>query len=226
MITKNIIGKKYGRLIVLELSGRNKEGDAICVCLCECGKTILVAANNVKRGHTKSCGCLRRDVLSVAKTTHGMHESAEFKIWSGIKSRCLNKNNPAYKNYGARGITICDRWMNSFIDFFSDVGRRPSADMSIDRIDNDKGYEPGNVRWATRKEQARNRRNDNLFGGKRGGGACGERQGSSKLTEKEVREIRQQKGNITQKKLASMHGVSRITIQSIQKGFTWKCVLA
>jgi hypothetical protein len=91
--------------------------------------------------------------------THGMRNSSEYRIWGGIKTRCTNKNSPDYDRYGGRGVTMCDEWLGNFEAFLNHLGPRPSKQHSIDRIDNDKGYEPGNVRWATTKEQARNRRN-------------------------------------------------------------------
>jgi hypothetical protein len=91
--------------------------------------------------------------------THGMRNSSEYRIWSGIKTRCTNKNSSDYDRYGGRGITMCDEWLGSFDAFFNHLGLRPSSQHSVDRINNDKGYEPGNVRWATKAEQARNQRN-------------------------------------------------------------------
>lgn len=96
-------------------------------------------------------------------TTHGMTRSIEFRIWAGIKTRCFNRNDPGYVRYGGRGITICDRWKNSFEAFYADVGPKPEWADSIDRIDNNGNYEPGNVAWATTKEQANNRRTNRII---------------------------------------------------------------
>lgn len=128
-----------------------------CVCP-NCGSHFFANLQRVRHKITKSCGCAK----SIAKTKHGFananKQSTEYKIWAGIKSRCENKNTPAYEGYGGRGIKMCDRWRKSFVDFLHDVGFRPSSNLSLDRINNDGNYEPGNVKWSTQKEQCRNTR--------------------------------------------------------------------
>jgi hypothetical protein len=133
----------------------------------------MVGYSNFMRGTPRSCGCRTGAIISEAKTTHGCagHGAArrpEYRTWSQIIQRCGNKNNPAYKNYGGRGITVCKRW-RKFENFFSDMGPRPSVQHSIDRTDNNKGYTPSNCRWATRKEQTRNTRHCRFleYGGRR-----------------------------------------------------------
>lgn len=139
--------------------------NSIPVACLMCGKVKLVQPNVIAKGAGKYCG---RTCYAASITTHGESaatgDSAEYRIWHTMKERCLNPNATGYAaTYGGRGITICDRWRDSFEDFLIDMGRRPSPDHSLDRVNNERGYEPGNVRWATRSEQARNRRSNRLL---------------------------------------------------------------
>jgi len=156
----NEIGKKHNRLTVLSLYGRNKSGNVIWKCLCDCGNIVNVGSGNLKNGKTKSCGCYFLEKVS----THGLTiggRTREYRIWSGIKGRCNNPKNDRWHDYGGRGIKIYDEWANSYEEFLKYMGKCPSKSHSIDRYPNLNGnYEPGNVRWATQKEQCNNKRNN------------------------------------------------------------------
>jgi len=157
----DLIGEKFGRLTVLEFAGI-KNGKTTWLCECECEKTITVNGGDLSRGHTQSCGCLKREKAGVRiaeqNLTHGQTGSRAYETWISMKSRCLNKNYFYYKNHGGRGIRICERWMK-FENFYADMGERPNG-RTLDRINNDGNYEPENCRWATAKEQHRNKRNN------------------------------------------------------------------
>lgn len=160
MKTKNLSGLVFGLLTVIE-EVHTSENKAIrpshrkWVCRCACGKYSSVSSASLGHGKTKSCGCLR---LKGREPRHGDTNSHEYEVWSQMKRRCLNPKNPAYKNYGGRGITVCERWLNSYENFIADMGRRPSDLHSIDRINNDGNYEPSNCKWSTRLEQCANKR--------------------------------------------------------------------
>lgn len=157
----NLEGQKFGRLTVLEITDRRIGGNVVWLCVCECGKQTEVKAGNLQSGMTKSCGCLRSEKSTVTHTTHGKRNTNLSMVWQSMKQRCLNPNNKSFKNYGGRGITICDEWKNDFQAFYDYVSVLPhfgEAGYSLDRINNDGNYEPNNVRWATAKEQSNNKR--------------------------------------------------------------------
>lgn len=155
-------GQRYGRLVVLaELPDRTKDRQRRWQCQCDCGATTVAIGPNMVKGNTSSCGCIHREGLLARNTTHGQSKTKqhtpEYTTWCNMRARCENPKSMYYANYGGRGIAVCERWQ-AFEHFFADMGPRPSPKHSIDRINNDLGYEPGNVRWATRTEQNRNRR--------------------------------------------------------------------
>lgn len=150
-------GERFGRLVIHEFIGSDSRHPRVR-CLCDCGKWCEPHWGNVKRGVTQSCGCLHNEQLSKRAKTHGLTKTIEYRIWADMISRCERPTATGYKDYGDRGIGVCQTWRQSFVAFLADVGQRPSPLHSIDRINNDGNYEPGNVRWATKSEQRLNQR--------------------------------------------------------------------
>lgn len=163
--TSALEGTRFGRLTVLLFVERSK-GHIYYLCRCDCGNERRVSRAALRNGKTKSCGCLMRDINIRRSTTHGQasqgRPTREYMVWSNIKRRCLDPSNKSYKDYGGRGITVCERWLGSFEAFFENMGLCPEG-YSIDRRDNEGNYEPGNCFWASREHQNSNKRSNILI---------------------------------------------------------------
>lgn len=153
----DITGLKYGRLLVVSRA-KNINGRTAYNCICDCGKSTVATANDLRRGHTSSCGCLHKEKVAALNRTHGMgYECREYRSWNAAKKRCRTKSNKSFKCYGAAGVDMCDEWAESFEKFLADMGRCPDG-MTLDRINPFGNYEPGKCRWADRKTQNNNQR--------------------------------------------------------------------
>lgn len=153
----NLSGLRFGRLLILnEYDIYN--GSKRYKCICDCGKSSIVFHSNLKKGNTKSCGCIEKEKWKKIITKHGDYGSPEYIAWRNMLQRCYYKKNISYYNYGERGITVCDRWKTSYLMFLKDMGRKPDLELTLDRINNNKGYFPENCQWATRSQQNKNRR--------------------------------------------------------------------
>lgn len=153
----NLTGSRIGRLTVLERAERAPDGKACWLCLCDCGKRKVIRAAVLQIGKATSCGCFANEMTSKRSTTHGLTHSPEWAAWRRIKARCNDTRADQFARYGARGIKVCEQWLASFETFFADMGPMPEDKRTIDRIDNAKGYEPWNCRWASVTEQNRNK---------------------------------------------------------------------
>lgn len=157
---QEVCGKRFSRLVAIEFSHRHG-GDRFYRFACDCGTEKVINLSNVRKGRTASCGCLWLESVTAKRpdiTKHGLNLHPLYNTWRGILNRCYNESRHNYKYYGGRGITVCDRWRNSMALFLEDIGDRPSPKHTLDRIDNDGNYEPGNIRWAEWHDQRMNQR--------------------------------------------------------------------
>jgi hypothetical protein len=155
---KDLTGQRYGYLVVLEQNGRSASGNVKWLALCDCGEKTTATSGNLQYGSVASCGCRRFKHAQRSESQHGpLMQTSEYQTWASMLARCGNPKDKFWRRYGGRGIHVCERWRR-FDHFFADMGRKPSPRHSIDRVNNDGNYEPGNCRWATSSEQLRNRR--------------------------------------------------------------------
>ncbi len=160
---KDLTGQQFGRIVILRRDPSPAETTgAYWICSCDCGNEFSARGSNLTKGDIRSCGCLRRELAAARMTRHGGKKRSgatpEYRVWSQMIGRCHTETNESFPDYGARGIIVCERWRSDFAAFLSDMGPRPSLKHTLDRIENDGNYEPGNCRWATRTQQNRNRR--------------------------------------------------------------------
>lgn len=159
----DLTGQQFGRLTVLECIGSAKDKHRLWLCQCQCGKTTVVPSNSLKKGSTQSCGCIALEhttKMGLDSATHHLRHTRLYNIWANMKQRCYNTDNPRFKDYGARGIVMCNEWRNSFENFYKwSISNGYDKKLTIDRIDNDGVYEPSNCKWSTYKEQSQNKRN-------------------------------------------------------------------
>jgi len=146
----DLTGQRFGRLVVISENTKKKKHDIYWWCQCDCGEITCAQGNNLKSGHKKSCGCLSME----SRTKHNFYKTNTYSTWQAMKSRCQNPKNRAFKHYGGRGISVCERWQD-FTAFLSDMGEKPSG-KCLERIDNDGNYCPENCKWETQIEQMHN----------------------------------------------------------------------
>jgi hypothetical protein len=156
----DLTGRQFGSLKAIHPTDTRSRGQVVWMCKCRCGNSALVPSYKLTSAHTKSCGCYRSDLATAKNTTHGDYRSPEHRSWQSMKSRCLNPKSTQYKWYGGRGISVCDKWL-TYEGFLADMGRKP-AGYELDRIDNNGHYEPANCRWASHRDQSRNK-SDNVM---------------------------------------------------------------
>jgi hypothetical protein len=162
----DILGKRFGRIVVIEKTAKRSQESIVWKCRCDCGKETFVSTGNLRSGNTVSCGCFRREKTKLSFQKHGCtandRVTKEYRTWDAMKERCYNPKCKQFKNYGGRGIKVCDEWLHSFENFLAYLKANKMypkpVGMSIDRIDNDGNYEPGNIRWATQSQQNCNQR--------------------------------------------------------------------
>jgi DNA-binding CsgD family transcriptional regulator len=201
MQVHDMIGQRHGRLVILSRAGNTKGGQAKWLCRCDCGNHTSTSGASLRRGSTRSCGCYARERQVLLHTTHGHSKSKEYEIWANMIARCYRPTAVGYGRYGGRGIKVCDRWRSSFQNSLADMGSRPPG-LTVERKNNNGNYEPLNCRWATRKEQANNRRKNPLY----------------KLTDEQVGTIRMLAALSSHKWVAARFGISQSTVTRIVNG--------
>lgn len=203
-VALNMQGKTFGRLFVLSLHSKGVKAGRKWLCKCRCGNEVVITTGHLSSGHTKSCGCLGSEIIIKRNYKHGQGarqgKSREYKAWKEMNKRCAQVNSKNYKWYGAKGITVCPEWQSDFSKFYSDLGPCPEY-YELDRLDNTKGYEPSNCRWASEAMQSRNR-------------------GYVKLTMEKAVHIRS--SGLSTKELMNLYGVSKTTITKVKSGKAWK----
>jgi len=165
----DLSGSRFGLLVVNAYAGLDSGGNASWSCLCDCGSCVVVRGSRLRAGETASCGCLRSNTAARSGVVRGDGTLGKgdarrsiYSTWTAMRARCSSPSHPAYKSYGGRGITVCERW-SSFENFLADVGERPFPGAELDRIDNNKGYSPENCRWVDVKTNSRNRRSARMI---------------------------------------------------------------
>ena len=154
-----MIGKRFGRLLVISQDGKDKRNNTTWLCQCDCGNQKVVNRVELTKGSTNSCGCLRKEFISQLKKTHNLSSHRLHRVWFNMIQRCTNKSVKSYSDYGGRGIGVCEEWLD-FMNFYNWANANGYKDsLTIERTDNNKGYNPSNCTWATKKQQARNKRN-------------------------------------------------------------------
>lgn len=167
---RELVGEKFGRLTVVKRGKNNKYGQTRWHCVCECGNEKIITGNSLISGNTQSCGCLNKELISKRNLTHGLSKDKNgnkirlYNIWIRMKQRCININCNDYKDYGDRGVSVCDEWMQDFESFYIwSMSNGYKENLSIDRKDVNGNYEPNNCRWVSQKTQARNKRNNHFI---------------------------------------------------------------
>lgn len=203
----DVLHQRFGRLVVTGPSERVSSAGKLWVCACDCGGQSITTSLKLRNGHTTSCGCYRRETLADHRTTHGMSRTRTYKSWKEMHRRCQSSASDQWQWYGGRGIKVCERWA-SFEHFYEDMGDRP-ARTTLDRLDSDGNYEPGNCRWATPKQQAETNRGVIRKGA----------EPPNKSSLEDIASMRAARASgLTLKAAAELHGVSITTVWKHAKG--------